>query len=149
MLKGIPNIISPELLKVLDEMGHGDSIVIGDLNYPACSHSKGNVLVRQDGVGTRELLDAILSLFPLDAYNYHPMALMAVEQPKAGEKVPEPPIWADYKAIVKKYESRGEDVIEFIERDEFYKRAKQAYAIVTTTEDALFACMILTKGTNC
>ena len=66
MLKGIPNIISPELLKILDEMGHGDEIVIGDGNFPAASNAQR--LIRSDGHNVPELLDAILQLFPLDKY---------------------------------------------------------------------------------
>ena len=66
MLKGIPNIISPELLKILDEMGHGDEIVIGDGNFPAASNAKR--LIRCDGHNVPELLEAILKLMPLDTY---------------------------------------------------------------------------------
>ena len=76
MLKGIPSIISPELLKILDEMGHGDEIVIGDGNFP--SSSIGARVIRADGHGVPELLDAILKLFPLDTYVDAPVALMEV-----------------------------------------------------------------------
>ncbi len=75
-MKGIPEIISPELLKVLMEMGHGDEIVLADGNFPAASH--GNKVIRYDGHGTTELLDSILQLFPLDTYTKHPVSLMEV-----------------------------------------------------------------------
>ena len=76
MLKGIPDIISPELLKILDEMGHGDEIVIGDGNFPAASNAKR--LVRLDGHGVPEILEAILKLVPLDPYVDSPVMLMQV-----------------------------------------------------------------------
>ena len=76
MLKGIPNIISPELLKILAEMGHGDEIVIGDGNFPGQRINEN--CVRCDGHGVPELLDAILQLFPLDIYEEKPVLLMDV-----------------------------------------------------------------------
>ena len=78
MLKGIPKILSPELLKVLCEMGHGDRIVIADGNFPSESVGKNAKVIRMDGHGTCELLEAILQLFPLDTYVEHPVQLMQV-----------------------------------------------------------------------
>ena len=78
MLKGIPKIISPELLKVLSEMGHSDTIVLADGNFPAETMGKNAKVIRADGHGVCELLDAILTLFPLDTYVAHPVKLMAV-----------------------------------------------------------------------
>ena len=138
MLKGIPNIISPELLKILDEMGHGDEIVIGDGNFPAASNAKR--LVRADGHGVPELLDAILQLFPLDTYVEAPVMLMQVTP---GDDV-DPVIWKEYRKIVDKHQ---DDVnFEEIERFKFYERARNAYAIVATGESALYANVILKKG---
>lgn len=91
MLKGIPSILSPELLKVLMEMGHSDEIVIADRNFPSASHSKK--LIRCDGHGIPELLTAILQLYPLDSYVDKPVALMAVTP---GDSV-KPTIWEEYK----------------------------------------------------
>ena len=76
MLKGIPKILSPELLKVLCEMGHGDRIVIADGNFPAESMGKNAIVIRADGHGIPELLDAILQVFPLDTYVDSPVTLM-------------------------------------------------------------------------
>ena len=76
MLKGIPKILSPELLKILCEMGHGDRLVIGDGNFPA--QSMGQRVIRCDGHGVPELLEAILALFPLDSYVDKPVTLMSV-----------------------------------------------------------------------
>lgn len=139
MLKGIPSIISPELLKILQEMGHGDSIVLGDANYPAASNAQR--LVRADGHQMPELLDAILSLFPLDTYADYQVGLMEVVP---GDTTV-PVIWDKFKEIISKHED-FEVKYEFIERFEYYERAKQAFAIVSTGETALYANLILTKG---
>lgn len=139
MLKGIPSIISPELLKILMEMGHGDEIVISDGNFPAASYAKR--LVRCDGHNVPELLDAILKLFPLDTYSASPVTLMAVVP---GDNVATP-IWEVFKDIIKKHEAKANKV-ENIERFAFYEKAKTAYAIVATGEKALYANIILKKG---
>lgn len=139
MLKGISPLISPDLLKILAEMGHSDEIVLADANFPAASHAKR--LVRCDGHGIPDLLEAILPLFPLDVYVDHAVSLMAVTP---GDAV-ETPIWEKYRAIVGRYHS-VEDAFEEIERFNFYERAKQAYAVVSTGEKALYANVILKKG---
>lgn len=137
MLKGIPNIISPDLLKILDEMGHGDEIVIGDGNFPAASNAQR--LIRCDGHNVPELLDAILKLMPLDTYVDSPVMLM---QTTNGDPTPE--IWAEYQKIVDK--NNGETKMSEIERFAFYERTKKAYAVIATSEMALYANIILKKG---
>ena len=137
MLKGIPNIISPELLKILDEMGHGDEIVIGDGNFPAASNAQR--LIRCDGHNVPELLDAILKLMPLDTYVDSPVMLMQTTKDD-----PTPTIWAEYQEIVDKH--NGTTEMSQIERFAFYDRAKTAYAIIATSEKALYANVILKKG---
>lgn len=107
MLKGIPKILSPELLKVLCEMGHSDRLVIGDGNFPAESMGKNAIVIHCDGHGVPELLDAILQVFPLDTYVEKPVNLMAVAP---GDTV-ETPIWDTYKEIVAKYDSRGAEAL--------------------------------------
>jgi L-fucose mutarotase len=139
MLKGIPNIVPPYLLKILMEMGHGDEIVVADGNFPAASHAQR--LVRCDGSGAPPLLDAILALFPLDTFVKHSAALMAVVP---GDNHT-PDIWPVYKKIVQQHESRFAD-FEMVERHAFYDRAKKAYAIVATGEMARYANIILKKG---
>ena len=139
MLKGIPNVLPPDLLKILMEMGHGDEIVIADGNFPAASHAQR--LVRCDGLNVPPLLDAILQLFPLDTYVKHSAALMAVVP--GDTYVPE--IWPTYKKVIQDYESRFTD-FEMMERHAFYERAKKAYAIVATGEAARYANVILKKG---
>ncbi|WP_026326408.1 L-fucose mutarotase [Paenibacillus ginsengihumi] len=139
MLKGIPAIISPELMKILMEMGHGDEIVLADGNFPAASCAQR--LVRADGHGVPALLAAILSLFPLDTYAEHSVGLMAVVP---GDPV-KPVIWDEYKRLTDIYEPEA-GKFELIERFAFYERAKQAYAIVATGETAQYANIILKKG---
>ena len=126
MLKGIPSILSPELLKVLCEMGHSDRIVIGDGNFPAESMGKDAIVIRCDGHGVPELLDAILQVMP-------------------GDPV-ETPIWDTYKEIVAKHDKRGAACVGNIERFQFYEEAKKAYAIIATGESAVYANVMLQKG---
>ena len=140
MLKGIPNILSPELLKVLMEMGHGDRICIGDGNFPHASMAKNCKLVRMDGHGVPELLDAILTLMPLDSYVEAPVNLMEV---MPGDDVATP-IWDEYAAIVEKHAPGTK--IGHIERFAFYEEAKKCYCICTSGETALYANIILQKG---
>lgn len=139
MLKNIPKIMSPELLKTLMEMGHGDEIVIADGNFPA--ETIGRRVVRCDGHGVTELLDAVMKFFPLDTYTEKPVMLMEVVR---GDPVV-PTIWEDYKAVINKYEPEN-CKIEMIERFEFYERARKAYAVVATGEEAVYANIILKKG---
>ena len=142
MLKGIPKILSPELLKVLCEMGHGDRIVIADGNFPVESMGKGLKVVRMDGHSACDVLEAILQLFPLDTYVEKPVNLMQV---MPGDNV-ETPIWSEYEKLVSAADSRGGDAIGQIERFAFYEEAKKAYAIVATGEGALYANIMLQKG---
>ena len=140
MLKGIPNLLTPDLLKILMEMGHGDTICIGDGNFPHAAMSKGNLLVRLDGHNACEVLDAILQLMPLDTYVEAPVSLMEVTP--GDPYVPE--IWEDFKAIVEKHQPGTK--FGNIERFQFYEEAKKCYAVVSTSESALYANVILKKG---
>ena len=141
MLKGVPAILSPQLLKVLCEMGHGDEIVIADGNFPAESMGKDAVVIRADGHGVPEILDAVLKMIPLDQYVERPAALMEVVP---GDDCV-PVIWEQYRALL---EDNGEDParIEMMERFAFYERAKKAYAIIATSESAIYANILLKKG---
>lgn len=127
---------------VLDEMGHGDRLVIGDGNFPAESMGRNAIVIRCDGHGVPELLDAILQLFPLDTYVEHPVNLMEVVP---GDDV-ETPIWDAYKEIIAKHDERGAATVGNIERFAFYEEAKKAYAIIATGESALYANVMLQKG---
>ena len=139
MLKGIPSILSPKLLKILMEMGHGDKLVIADGNFPSARCAQR--LIRLDGHNVPEILEAVLKLFPLDTYSEKPVQLMSIVP---GDTVV-PTIWDTYSSIVKanfnQFKSFG-----FIERFDFYEEAKNAYAIIATSEKALYANILLTKG---
>jgi len=139
VLIGIPKLLPPDLLKILMEMGHGDEIVLGDGNFPAASHAQR--LVRCDGHGVPELLDAILQLLPLDRYVDKPAALMQVVPGDSAET----PIWETYRRIIEQ-RTGLKDPFEQVERFAFYERARKAYAIVATGESALYANLILKKG---
>jgi L-fucose mutarotase len=139
MLKGIPVLISPEMIKILMEMGHGDELVIADGNFPAASIAQR--LVRSDGLDIPLLLDAILTVFPLDQYVERPVALMEVVP---GDPY-QPVIWEEYRSIIKKSEATFTD-FEYVERFAFYERSKKAYAVLASSELALYANIILKKG---
>ena len=139
MLKGISPAISPDLIKVLMEMGHGDELVIADGNFPSASIAQR--LVRADGLGCLTLLDAILRLFPLDQYVEKPVALMAVV---SGDPY-KPVIWEDYRKTIQGHEAAFTE-FDYVERFAFYERAKRAYAVLATSEMALYANIILKKG---
>lgn len=139
MLKGVPRLISPELLKILSEMGHGDEVVIADGNFPSSSNAQR--LVRYDGLEVPEVLENVLKVFPLDTSVEYPVSLMAVSENDDYTPV----IWEEFEEIL---QDSGEEniAVEYIDRFEFYERAKEAYAIIATTESALYANIILKKG---
>ena len=142
MLKGINPMLSPELLKTLCEMGHSDTIVIADGNFPAETMGKNGKVIRMDGHGVPEILEAILEVFPLDQYIEKPVSLM--------ERVPgdnaDVSIWKTYEKLIEQNEERGASVIDKLERFAFYEEAKKAYAIIATGEKALYANVMLQKG---
>ena len=144
MLKGIPKLLSPELLKVLCEMGHSDRIVIGDGNFPAETMGKNAKVIRYDGQDIPALLEAILTVFPLDTYVDTPVCLMELMDRDKGRV--ETPIWDEYKAIVARHDDRGADAVGTIERFAFYEEAKKCYAVIATGESAIYANVILQKG---
>ena len=140
MLKNIPKLVSPELIKTLCAMGHGDEIVIADGNFPA--ETFGKRVIRADGISGSAMLDAVLSLIPLDTYsdpNFILMRLMECDEGKI-----DPVIWNEYKKIADKHDNNVK--IGNIDRFAFYERAKTAYAVIATGEEAVYANIILKKG---
>ena len=142
MLKGISPLLSPALLKALDEMGHGDTLIIADGNFPAESIGKNAVVIRADGHGVPEILNAILPLFPLDSYVEKPVSLMKVVD---GDNCGTPAIWSDYRRLLGRYEPENSG-IRMLERFNFYEEAKKAYLIIATGETAIYANIMLQKG---
>ena len=141
MLKGIPPILSPELLKTLCEMGHSDRLVIADGNFPVHSVGRNAIVIHMDGHGVCEILDAILSVFPLDTYVERPVSIM---QKVPGDQV-ETPIWDEFQRIVAAHDER-KDLIGPIERFQFYEEAKSAYLLIATSEKALYGNIMIQKG---
>jgi L-fucose mutarotase len=137
MLKGNSPLLSPELLKVLSEMGHGDEIVFGDSNFPAASHAQR--LVRADGHSITALLEAILPFFPLDYAVDFSALLMEYRSDK------EPEVWSKYKEKLGSCPD-GDKPFLTLPKPEFYERAKKAYCVVATSESEGFANLIIRKG---
>jgi L-fucose mutarotase len=140
MLKGISPVVSPELLKIIAEMGHGDELVISDGNFPGAS--VGKRIVRADGHGGAEVMKGIIALFPLDDFVEAPMAVMEV--PDGMFPGNEAPIWAEFRKIADTDLPTAK--FEFMEHDAFIDRCRKAYCVVQTGEKALYANIILRKG---
>ena len=140
MLLNTPKIIPPELLMLLSEMGHGDELTIGDANFPA--HAYSDKIIRMDGHGIPEILDAVLQLIPLDQYVENPVTLMEIP-PTDDTKAP---IWDEYAKVIEKHEERP-DVIEHVERFAFYDKVRSGSRfVIMTGESALYANIIIRKG---
>ncbi|CAJ1067557.1 fucose mutarotase [Xyrichtys novacula] len=145
VLKGIPSILSPELLYALAKMGHGDELVLADANFPASSIcSCGPKEIRADGLGIPQLLEAILKLLPLDTYAPYPAAVMRVVDSDVRRGL-DVPVWGIYSHKLQEAGCQPA-CLETVERFAFYERAKKAYAVVATGETALYGNLILKKG---
>ena len=136
MLKGLHPLISPSLLTVLAEMGHGDELAIIDANFPAATMARR--LVHMPGLPAPQVLEAVLTLLPLDDFVSSPAAIMAPSQGR-------PPVAADFQQALDA--AQGSAVaIEDIERFAFYERARAAFAVVATGETRLYGCILVRKG---
>ncbi|WIY52407.1 RbsD/FucU domain-containing protein [Devosia sp. YIM 151766] len=138
MLKHIPPLLGPELLATLRAMGHGDEIVIADANFPASF--LGPEVHRADGIAATDMLDAVLTLLPLDDFVDQAAIGMAV----VGDPEARPPIFAEFAAIIARHEPKAG--FSTIERYAFYDRARQAAAVIQTGETRLYGNVILKKG---
>lgn len=134
MLKGISPLVSPDLLKALCEMGHGDEIILSDAHFPA--HTLGVPVLRADGIPVADLLAGILPLLELDAYVDHPVLMMA---PVPGDSLDDA-LMAKVHALV------PAEKVEHIERFAFYERARKVFAVVVTGETAKYGNILLKKG---
>lgn len=140
MLNGISPLLSPELLNALYRMGHGDEILLADAHYPG--DTLGRQVIRADGLGIAELLNAISPLFPLDTYVDAPLAMMAAVP---GDPL-DPQVEKDYLAAIATADAGAKPTIERVERFAFYERSKSCFAIVMTGETAKYGNIILKKG---
>ncbi|MEA4870110.1 MAG: RbsD/FucU domain-containing protein [Christensenella sp.] len=145
MLLNIPKILSPELIKALCELGHGDKLLLADANYPGKSAAArcGATFIRADGLGVPALMEAILQLMPLDRYTDEPAIVMDVDARDAGLQIP---IHDTYRTIVAKHDARGASAVARYERYAFYDKADSCAVIVQTGEEAIYANIILQKG---
>jgi L-fucose mutarotase len=139
MLKLVSPAISPELMAVMMQMGHGDELILADANFPADSHAQR--IVRADGIDLETLLPAILKFFPIDTF----VAEQALVMQPVGSNVAEPEIWAMFRKELKAAERRDVPLTP-VERFAFYDRAREAYAIVSTGSRAFYSNIILKKG---
>ena len=139
MLKNLDPILSPELLSVLAAMGHGDELAIVDANFPAVTMARR--LVRLDGLGATRVLEAVLSVLPLDDFVDSPAAVMqVVGQP---ETVPE--TVREFQQAIDRAEAKSVKITS-LDRFEFYDRSRAAFAIVATGEMRLYGNVLLKKG---
>jgi len=138
MLKGLDPLLGPELLRVLRAMGHGDEIAVVDGNYPAEEHAKR--LVRLDGHGAPRILDAILSVLPVDD-----MVAEAVWRPAAHlDPRRMEPVFDDFSAVLLKHEPKQHIVA--LTGETFYSKVKACFAIIASSESRLYGNIVVRKG---
>jgi len=144
MLKGIDNRLNAEVLYALRAMGHGDTLVIADTNFPSDSIARQTVLgdlLRMDNLTAAEVAEAVLSVLPLDTF----VADFAGRMEVVGAAVEIPPVQAEVQAVIDAAEGRPRPMVG-IERFEFYERARHAYAVIQSGERRFYGCIILRKG---
>jgi L-fucose mutarotase len=139
MLRGIDPILSPELLRVLRAMGHGDEIAIVDANFPA--EASACEFVRLDGIDATRVLRAVLSVMPLDTFVGDPAISMKMVDDPQGV----PPVVAEFQQIIDTVADNPARIAP-LERFAFYERARQAFAVVQTGERRLYGNIIVKKG---
>ena len=138
MLKGISPVVSPELLKLLCEMGHGDELVLADSNFPGASMCKR--LLRSDGLSVTALLEGIAPLFPFETYT-DPLVMIEVD----AHKKLDPAVEADFMQVIRRFDPSVPSPIR-IDRFAFYERARNSFGVLMTGETRLYACLIIKKG---
>ncbi|MBO6258663.1 MAG: fucose isomerase [Succinivibrio sp.] len=144
MLKGIPEVITPDLLYALAAMGHGDSLVLADANFPAYRLAENHTLVHLPTVSMPDLLTAVLDLFPIDALHQDAAYVMEVTKADTDRGV-KTPIWGEYRNILQNKTQRNS--LGLVDRQKFYDLAASSQVIVLTGERALYANILLYKGT--
>ncbi|MCR5537481.1 MAG: fucose isomerase [Succinivibrio sp.] len=144
MLKNIPELITPDFLYALDAMGHGDCLVLADANFPAYRIARHATLVHLPCLSALQVLEAVLTLLPVDAAHANPGYVMAVSAADKAQGL-KTPIWQDFEQRLKAATGRQEPLGE-LERFDFYDKAAQAELIVQTGERALYGNLMLYKG---
>lgn len=139
MLKGLDPLLNADLLSILSGMGHGDDLVIADSNFPATTMAQR--LVRMPGIGAPRVLEAILSVMPLDDFVDEPCGRIEV----VGDPDAVPEVCQDFQDIIDRTEA-GKVRVAPIERFAFYQRAREAFAVVQTGETRLYGCLVLKMG---
>ena len=145
MLRGIPECIDSDLLKILYDMGHGDTIVIADHFYPAFSKTPTGRVIQAKGVGAVEMIEAILKIMPLDDEYCGKPFRHIVPDADSGVDVGVPELWVKAKKVLEEA-GYSADCIGTVERSKFYEEGKKAYATISTSETQTYGCFILQKG---
>ena len=143
MLKGIPKVLTPEMLKILCEMGHDDEIVIADAHFPA--EAMGKRVIQYPCISAPEMVEAIVKVMPLDTYVKAPIMVMSLVQSDIDKGMPIPTMWEEVRARSSEIEGFEVQLGEY-ERCEFYEHAKKAYAIIQTGEERQYGNFMLRKG---
>ena len=143
MLKGIPKVLTPEMLKILCEMGHDDEIVIADAHFPA--EAMGKRVIQYPCISAPEMVEAIVKVMPLDTYVKAPIMVMSLVQSDIDKGMPIPTMWEEVRARSSEIEGLEVQLGEY-ERFEFYEHAKKAYAIIQTGEERQYGNFMLRKG---
>ena len=140
MLIGVDPLLGPDLLQALRAMGHGDTIVLADANFPA--HSVGSRVIRAEGCDLARLLTAVLSVLPIDQFEPDPAVGMEV----VGDQRKREPVHADIERLLAQH-GQPPARLTLIERHAFYERARKAFAVVSCGERRFYGNVILRKGT--
>ena len=145
MLKGISPLLSPDILRALAAMGHGDYIALCDANCPVETFGRngGALVLHADGISATDLLRAILDIMPVDESYPYPFL---IGNKTAADRNIEPPIWDEFKCIAAEYDPRGADAFEQFERDDFCNFISRGYAVIQTGERALYGNIAIRKG---
>lgn len=144
MLKGIDNRLNADVLYALRAMGHGDVLVIGDVNFPSDSIARETVLgelLRMENLTAAEAVAAVLSVLPVDTFVDDFAGRMEI----VGEPATIPPVQAEVQAAIDAAEGRPRPMVG-IERFDFYDRARQSYAVIQTGERRFYGCFLFRKG---
>jgi len=144
MLRNFDNRLNADVIHALRAMGHGDDLIISDLNFPSDSVARQTVLgklLRMDNLSAAEVVEAVLSVMPLDSFVDHPAERMEV----SGSPKEIPAVQAEVQKAIDKAEGKSWPMGS-IERFAFYERAKKAYAVIVTGEPRFYGCFVLKKG---